>query len=36
MKAGAVDFLHKPFSEDALLKGVYQVLQSNGETLKGS
>ena len=36
LKAGAVDFLHKPFSEDALLKGVYQVLQSNGETLKGS
>ena len=36
MQAGAVDFLHKPFSEDALLKGVYQVLQSNGETLKGS
>ena len=30
MQAGAVDFLHKPFSHEALLKNVYRVLQSPG------
>ena len=29
LKADAVDFLHKPFSADALLKDVSEVLQSN-------
>lgn len=30
MEAGAVDFLHKPFNDEALLKNVYGVLQSSG------
>ena len=33
MQAGAVDFLHKPFSDEALLKDVYGVLQSPGDTV---
>ena len=32
MQAGAVDFLHKPFNDEALLKDVYGVLQSLGGT----
>jgi FixJ family two-component response regulator len=33
MEAGAVDFLHKPFNDEALLKNVYGVLQSSGGTV---
>ena len=33
MRAGAVDFLHKPFNDEALLKDVYGVLQSPGDTV---
>ena len=32
MQAGAVDFLHKPFNDEALLNEVYGVLQSHGGT----
>ena len=30
MRAGAVNFLHKPFNDETLLKDVYGVLQSPG------
>lgn len=33
MQAGAVDFLHKPFNDEALLKDVYGVLQCLGGTV---
>jgi FixJ family two-component response regulator len=33
MEAGAVDFLHKPFNDEALLRNVYGVLQSSGDTV---